>query len=699
MTNAQMSQISNLNKLFSSITNLNGVGEKSASLLNKIGVNRIADLLLHLPYNILEYKKFPDIKSLQHRDNVILQVQAINVTNRKKICEILCQGENFFLKLLYFNYYPNYLISRFKSDKPFIVCGIIDKSKNDLRISHPEKIIEINQQHLLPTKEIIYYVTPGLTAKQISKYVQEALHLLPNVEEWLDEDLISQHNWLSFIDSMKLVHNPDNMFAIENLTKEKTRLAFDELLAHQLAINIARKLKTKDTGRSFQFNDNLQEKILTKLGFTLTNGQKTVLDDIVKDQQSLHKMSRLIQGDVGCGKTLVALCAMLNVIQSKQAQTCLMAPTDVLAKQHYHWLSSVTSDLDINVELLTGKITGKKRAKILDDLKNNNIDILIGTHAIFQEHVQFFDLGLIVIDEQHRFGVKQRTQLLDKGNKADLLVMSATPIPRTLTLALYGDLDLSRITDKPSGRLDIHTSMMSSSKMSQLVAAIKQKIANGDKIYWICPLIEGIEDAEFLEKNNAAVIARYNEFKEIFGDIVGLIHGKLKEAEKETAINKFATGQFKILIATTVIEVGIDIKDANIMIIENADKFGLAQLHQLRGRVGRGSIQSYCILLYSNMASKISLERLKILKSTNDGFILADEDLRIRGSGNIAGTQQSGISNFFFADLNQSYDLISIAHASAKKITNSDPFLTGEKGHLYRYLLSFFGYDISVLNS
>lgn len=677
---------------------MNNIGEKTAKFLHKLGIRKFKDFLFHCPTNIKPLKKFPKIQDITHNDKIIIKFQLKSFDQipkykiiRKKPFKIYGTYNNFAVEIVYFNFYPQYIIQKLQIGQYYTIIGKADKLLGKIQITHPDLFVNILPENDIPNAEVIYPLTAGIVNKQISNYICKTLTHIPD-SDWLDQDFLNQKKWLNFKDSLVAIHNANDISEIETSSNYRMRLAYDEFLAHQIAINIMRKKRSLQHGTQFQFNGSLANEILAKLNFKLTEGQKLAIKDISNDQLSPYQMSRLIQGDVGSGKTLVAICAMLNVIESGSEKTCcFMAPTDILANQHYEFIKNNLSESNIKVCLLTGKIKGKARNKVLEDLSKGQIHILIGTHAVFQENVTFKDLGLVIIDEQHRFGVEQRIKLLEKGNNPDLIVMTATPIPRTLTMTLYGDMDITRIMDKPAGRIPIQTSILSTKNMSSILASIDARINSDDRIYWICPLVELQEDQNTNEYSAAE--ARYQELEKLFPNCVGLIHGKMKKNEKETGLDDFATGKTKILVATTVIEVGINVPEANIIIIEHAEKFGLAQLHQLRGRVGRGSKPSFCILIYSNQISKNGMERLKILRSTNDGFILADEDLKIRGSGDIAGTKQSGLPNFKFADFHDHQSLLIQANNQAKQYLQSDPNLSSQKGNLLQELLKLYDYD------
>lgn len=685
-----------LDKIFQSVDVLPKIGDKTKAFLAKIGCRKLIDLIFYLPSNLIQIKQYPQIYKIQSGDVVLLDVvidgwdeEKRSRYVRSKPFKIYCSNDSGKIHLVYFNYLPLYLLNNLKIGDRYFVSGKGERFGNIVQLAHPDFVTK-DKTKIQEANEIVYPATLGLNSRQIRKYIFQSLEFLPIIEEWLPHDAVSKQRFLSFNEAIFKIHHPKNPSDLLPNSNPRKRLAFDEIFASQLAVNLMRIYKNKLKGRKFNFTGEFGKQVLDKLGFVLTNGQKKALEEIAQDQISGDRMIRLIQGDVGSGKTLVALIAMLNVLEIEMVQVCLMAPTDVLANQHFRWISSVLEGSDIQVSLLTGKIIGKKRAEIYQKLRSSEIRILLGTHAIFQSDVEFNDLGLIIIDEQHRFGVEQRASLYNKGNNADLISMTATPIPRTLTLALYGDMDLTQIKDKPAGRIPIHTTIMHVSKINEVVESLKKIIDTGQLVYWICPLIEETENS------NGAAITRYNILTDIFGPKIGLVHGKLKSDEKEQVISDFSQGNYKILVATTVIEVGIDIKNANIIVIEQAEKFGLSQLHQLRGRVGRGTMKSYCILLYSDQISYIAKQKLKILKETNDGFILAEEDLKLRGAGDIVGTKQSGLPDFKFAEIALHSDFIVQANELARNVIEEDQKLSSPNGLALRKLLKIFGYHSDI---
>ncbi len=637
---------------------------------------------------------------MQNGEIVVLRVivtdidQTINHNNSKrKPFKIYCANETGVIHLLYFNYYPQYLLKWVKVGSELIVIGKVDSFNYINQIAHPEVINPIRSNNISIAKEdVIYPLTYGITNNQLQKYIKFVIDLLPDHEEWISSNIMREFSWTSFKDSLQKIHHPKDIVDINPFSSARKRIAYDELLATQLMVNLLRQYKNSQMGRSVVGCGNLLKDFISNLPFELTSGQLQAIEEITRDQVSPNKMSRLLQGDVGSGKTVVAFVAMLNCIESG-AQAVLMAPTDILANQHFITAEKFLSKLPIRYAILTGKTKQKERNRIINELKNGEIQILFGTHAVFQEKIMFKDLALVVIDEQHRFGVEQRISLVNKGNKADLLIMSATPIPRSLSLALYGDMDITQISEKPKSRIAIKTSIIPITKINEVTSSLKNIIHKQGKIYWICPLVSESENEEKM-----AVETRLKELSKLYPNMVGMVHGQLDAKIKQENLDKFITGEYRILVATTVIEVGVDVPDATVIVIENAESFGLSQLHQLRGRVGRGDKPSNCILLYKSPMSNTSWQRLKILRDSDDGFVLAEKDLELRGGGDIIGTKQSGMPNFKAVDFIAHYKLIPLANNQAKRILSEDPMLESSYNHKYRELLYIFGFNYKGLS-
>ncbi len=538
--------------------------------------------------------------------------------------------------------------------------------------------------------EPVYPLTAGLSNQVLNRCISYALDKCPELPEWQDKAFLQQNGWINWKAALKQCHTPQSMADIEPSNPDRMRLAYDELLASQLTLAILRHRQRKNKGRALIGHGKLYEKAFKAVPFSLTDGQKMALSDIREDMQSPSSMLRLIQGDVGSGKTVVGFLAVALAVDAG-VQAAFMAPTEILANQHANTLLPLCEAAGIRTAYLSGAIKGKKRTEILDKCKKGEIDLLIGTHALFQNDVAFQDLGLAIIDEQHRFGVKQRLALSEKGQGVDILTLTATPIPRSLTLTAYGDMDVSRIKDKPKGRKPIETKIMSTEKMGELITAVSRKMAQGEQVFWVCPLVEESEKIDL-----AAAEDRYKDLKAHYGDAVGLVHGRMKADEKDGIMARFKAGEFKILVATTVIEVGVDVPDATIMVIEHAERFGLSQLHQLRGRVGRGDKEGYCLLLYSPPLGEIARQRLETMRRTNDGFEIAEMDLQLRGSGDVLGTRQSGLPEFKFVDLSAHEELLLAARDDANLIMRKDDQLITKRGEALRHLLYLFERDKAI---
>ena len=662
-----------LDLLLSPINKLKGVGPKLENIINKLGINLNVHFLWHFPYRIIEKKYYENIHDAPINQLVTIKIEVIKhypSKFRRQPYRVSCLANEIPIDIVYFNARHPVIRSVLPLKSFKMISGKLEFFKNKFQITHPASVENISHIHLLREKEPVYSLTAGLNMKSFIKLSNQVLQLLPNPREWIDNRLLKKYNFVSWKEAIEKLHNPE----IEDTYNEKNffrrRLAFDELYAHQLAICIIRTIDNKKKSTSFKNKNKLKKILINSLEFKLTNSQSIVLNEIQNDLESNKQMIRLLQGDVGSGKTIVALISMLTVIESGY-QATLMAPTSILAYQHFENISKLLQNLPIQIDILTGKDKGKSRIEKLEKIKDGSTQIIIGTHALIQEGVNFKKLGFSVIDEQHRFGVYQRMAFNYKGFRPSILVMSATPIPRTLTLAAYGDMDESRLIDKPIGRKPIKTSSLTLKKEKNLIERIKAKINNSnDKFFWVCPLIE-----ESQELDLKAATDRYNSLNKIFKNKVMLIHGELSEKEKESTMEKFKNEDYRILVATTVIEVGIDIKSATTIIIEHAERFGLAQLHQLRGRVGRNNEESYCILLHKESLNDTAKKRISIMIETNDGFLIAEEDLKIRGPGEILGKRQSGLPSFNVADLSYDGDLLEEAKFYADNIITEDPRL------------------------
>ena len=680
--------------LFADISVLKGIGSKTVKLLqNLLGGSKIVDLAFHLPAGIVDRSYRPRLKDAVPGRICTVRVKVVEhlaPKTRQQPYRVVVSDGSEDLTLVFFKVYADSIAKNLPVGAVRIVSGKLESFNGMLQMAHPDYIVPEAESDKIPAFEPVYPLTAGISNKMLNKYAEQALARVPALPEWLDAAFVKQHGWDDFRTALLKAHHPHYQQDLEPYAKERARLAYDELLANQLTLAIARERVKKQNGRIIRGNGLLRKKILEKLPFALTSAQKNVLAEIYADQAEPLRMLRLLQGDVGSGKTIVAFLAMLNAVESG-LQAAIMAPTEILAKQHFETIAPMCEDIGITAALLTGKTKGKARAEILSRLAEGSINILIGTHALFQEDVSYHELGFVVVDEQHRFGVHQRLKLSEKGNKADVLVMTATPIPRTLVLTSYGDMEYSKIDQVPEGRKPVDTRVLPLSKLTETVAALKRKIESGTRAYWVCPLVEESEKSDL-----AAAEARFEDLRKIFGNDVGLVHGKMKEKDKDAVMERFKRGEIKLLVATTVIEVGVNVPEATIMVIEHAERFGLAQLHQLRGRVKRGFEAATCLLLYGQPLSETAHERLNIMKQTEDGFLIAEKDLELRGGGEILGTRQSGFCQFRLADMEYHKNLLFIANQDAKLILNKDPNLQSPRGQALRILLYLFEQDDSV---
>ena len=685
-----------LNPLFCMLDTIKGIGQKHFKLVsNLIGGTKIADLLWHLPYNLTDRTytcPISQIKTGRIWTGVVRVVEHLPPQKKSQPYRIVCADETGEIVLNFFKYYKDSLKKQLPVDSVKVISGKTEWFNACIQMNHPDYISEPENFEYVKSVEPIYPLCAGVTNKMMRWYVKQSLVKVPDLAEWCEPGFMKSQNFPSFKKALEKAHNPLVAQDVSPTAPARKRLAYDELLANQLMLAIARGFHKKKEGRSFQSSGVLRKKLLDALDFELTDAQKNVLQDIIKDQSSSYQGLRLVQGDVGCGKTVVAMLGMLGAVECG-AQAAMMAPTEILAKQHFETIGAWAEKIGVKAALLTSKIKGKKRLEIFEGLENGDIDILIGTHALFTDDVHFKDLGFIVVDEQHRFGVEQRLKLSQKGNKPDIIVMTATPIPRTLVLTRFGDMDYSKIDELPRGRKPVDTRVMSVSKVSDVMKALNEKINAGTRIYWVCPLIEENEKSDL-----AAAVARFEALQKIYGSKVGLVHGKMKEIEKDAVMTRFKNGDIQILVATTVIEVGVNVSEATVMIVEQAERFGLSQLHQLRGRIKRGNQAGVCLLLHGCELSNTARERLNVMKSSEDGFLIAEKDLDLRGGGEILGTRQSGTEEFKVANLEFHKELLYTAHKDAQIILNADPLLKTERGQALRVLLYLFEQDAAFVN-
>lgn len=689
-----MSRPFDLDPLFRPLSILPGVGPRNAKLLEKLaGGPKVLDLLWHKPVDFVDRRFSGGVAQVQNGRIVTLTltVGKHSPAKRKGLpYRVVCHDDTGGISLVFFHAKKDWLVKQLPEGEKVIVSGRVEYFQGQPQIVHPDAIGKISERGLIERIEPVYPLTQGITNKILNKVMASALGMVPVLPEWLDVTYMTRNGWPVWSDAVRSLHHPEREGDLSPLCPARARLAYDELLANQLTLILVREHQRAVEGRGYPTSRVLREKVLSVLPFSLTGAQERSLREIDADMEKPLRMLRLLQGDVGSGKTIVACLAMLNAVESGH-QAALMAPTEILARQHAQSLAPLFLAAGVRALVLTGRDKGRTRETMLSQIRSGAAQIIIGTHAIFQRDVQYHDLGLAVIDEQHRFGVQQRLELASKNAGVDLLVMTATPIPRTLALTAYGDLDVSRLDEKPPGRKPIETLLLASEKMETLIERLWAKTKEGHRVYWVCPLVE---ESELIDL--AAAEERFDILRQSFGDRAGLIHGRMKPAEKDAVMERFIAGDIDILVATTVIEVGVNVPEATIMVIEHAERFGLAQLHQLRGRVGRGADQSYCFLLYSGPLGETAKERLTTLRDTEDGFIIAEKDLELRGGGDLLGLRQSGMASFRLADLSAHGDLLAAARDDAKLIVSRDPGLKAPRGRALRTLLYLFERDQAI---
>ena len=690
-----------LNPLFADAAGLKGVGDKMGKLLAKVlgrgeQTVRVVDLALRLPSGLVDRRYRCKINQLPEQGVVTLEVTVGRhlppSAGRKNLpYRVEVHDETGGMILVFFKAFADHLKSILPEGERRFISGTIEWFRAEAQMSHPDHVLTAEAFSQLPAIEAVYPLTAGLSSKAYAKVAVQAVARVVDLPEWQDAAWLQKQQWTSFTEALRVSHAMPTPDATDPLHPARQRLAYDELLANQLALGMVRHHMKRSSGRVLKGDGAMRRKILEALPYKPTLAQSSAVAEILADMATPLRMIRLLQGDVGSGKTLVALLALTAAVEAG-AQGAFMVPTEILARQHLASLSKIVGSSGLRHGILTGREKGKLREDILVALEKGEIDILIGTHALFQEGVNFRDLGLAVIDEQHRFGVHQRLALQSKAQQSpDLLVMTATPIPRTLALTTYGDMDVSKLQEKPMGRLPIETRVMPLSRIDEVVAGLARSMTQGARTYWVCPLVE---ESEFVDL--AAVEDRMAALAKAYPGKVGLIHGRLKGPERDAVMEDFKAGRIAILVSTTVIEVGVDVPEASIMVIENAERFGLSQLHQLRGRVGRGTAKSHCLLLYQEPLGETAKARLEIMRSTEDGFLIAEEDLRLRGAGEMLGTQQSGLPVFRMADLAVHGELLAAARDDAGLILNRDPDLKSPRGEALRHLLYLFERDTAI---
>ena len=633
--------------LFDPIKSLKGIGPKTLQLFEKLCGTKIIDLLLTIPRGLKKREYIKEITDKYLKKEIAIEIiieKHLPQFNPKMPYKILCKNNNNEIEIIFFRGYVKYLKKILPVGEKRIVCGKLGKIENKYQIIHPENISPIEELSYLHGSLSLYSLTKGLTMSFYRKSINQALGKIIDIPEWIKEDILKRNNWLSWRKTIELLHKPKNLDD-KKILELRERLAFDEALSHYIKLLITKEKLKKNICHKIEVDKEIKKKILSKIFFSLTNSQLKVIKEIEDDLNKENPMLRLLQGDVGSGKTIVALLTLANVFK-KNIQAALMVPTEILAIQHYNYFSDLFKDTKVNIVLLTSKINSKEKESVQKKIENGKAQIIIGTHAIFQKNINFKDLGYVIIDEQHRFGVHQKFQLSAKGCNPHILVMTATPIPRTLALTMYGNMNISKITEMPSNRKKIETIATSSNKVSKIIKGLDNIIDKKLNAFWVCPLIDESEKLDLTAATN-----RFEKLKKIFGNNVGIIHGKMDIEEKKEIIDKFKSKEILILVSTTIIEVGIDVPDATVMIIEESNRFGLSQLHQLRGRIGRSDRKSTCVLIYKEKnLNEYSKKRINTIKNTNDGFKIAEEDLKLRGFGEMLGTRQSGYQLFKILD-------------------------------------------------
>ncbi|MGB5557786.1 MAG: ATP-dependent DNA helicase RecG [Paracoccaceae bacterium] len=680
--------------LFAGLETLEGVGPKTAQHFAQMGVEKPRDLIFTLPYSVVDRRRRASIREVQAPATVTVEVEVgLHFPARKKggPTRVNVQDAATTFQLVFFHARNDWLNKQLPTGQRRLISGKVEIFDGVAQMVHPDHILPVGEAADIPDYEPVYPLTAGVTQKLIGKAAQGAISRVPELAEWIDPALIAREGWPDFHAAVVVAHTPKGSADLAATSPARVRLAYDELFAHQLTLALARTALQRGKGRESHATGQLQRKVLAALPYSPTGAQERSMREISTDMAAPQRMNRLLQGDVGSGKTLVAFMALLVAVEAG-GQGVMMAPTEILARQHLDGLQPLAEQAGVVLELLTGRDKGAERAAKLTALKAGKIQVLVGTHAVFQKDVEFHDLRLAIVDEQHRFGVSQRMELGAKGRLADVLVMTATPIPRSLALSQYGDMDVSVLDEKPPGRQPVKTALVSAGRIDEVVDHLRRAIAEGRQCYWVCPLVEESEVSDM-----TAAEERFKRLRAILGeDIVGLVHGQLPPAEKDAAMARFVAGETKVLVATTVIEVGVDVPNASIMVIERAEHFGLAQLHQLRGRVGRGSAESTCLLMYQPPLTESARRRLEILRETEDGFRIAEEDLAMRGAGDLIGTAQSGLPKFRVADLERQTALMALAQSDARKLLHDDPKLDSDRGRAARVLLWLMEQDRAI---
>ncbi|GAA6207365.1 ATP-dependent DNA helicase RecG [Cognatishimia sp. WU-CL00825] len=680
--------------LFADLTKLEGVGPKTAQNMASLGIEKPRDVLFSLPYSVVDRRRRDSIQGADFPSVVTVEVTVLSHSpSRTKggAYRVTVQDAQTSFQLVFFHARGDFLQRQLPEGETRLVSGRIELFDGVAQMVHPDHMVSLDQGASIPPFEPVYHLSAGVTSKTMMKAAASALRLMPKLDEWIDPGQKAKAKWPDWAAAIAASHAPTGVDSMSATNPARERLAYDEFFAHQLTLALARSQFQRAEGRISVATGALQGRVLKALPYRPTQAQNRAASEISADMARPIRMNRLLQGDVGSGKTLVAFMALLVAVEAG-GQGVLMAPTEILARQHLQGVHPLAEQAGVVVEILTGRDKGKERKAKLEALARGDIHVLVGTHAVFQADVQFGDLRLAVIDEQHRFGVRQRLELGKKGAAVDVLVMTATPIPRSLSLAQYGDMDVSILDEKPPGRQPITTVLVSDARLDEVVERLRRAVAEGKQAYWVCPLVD---ESEIMDLTAAE--QRFQGLRAALGEgVVGIVHGQMPAAEKDAAMAAFQAGDTSVLVATTVIEVGVDVPNATIMVIERAEFFGLAQLHQLRGRVGRGTQASTCLLMYQSPLTETGQKRLTVMRETNDGFRIAETDLEMRGAGDLIGTAQSGVPKFRIADLEGQAALMAVAQSDARKLLSDDPTLTSPRGQAARVLLWLMEQDQAI---
>ena len=678
--------------LFAGLETLEGIGPKTAIAFAALGVFKPKDLLFLLPHSGVDRARKASVRDVVPPCTVTVEVEVGShfPPRGKGPYRISVRDSGLEFQVVFFHARGDFLQKLLPTGQKRLISGKVELFDGIAQMVHPDHVLRVEEAGELPLFEPVYPLVAGITQRLVARAALGAIARTPPLNEWIDPHFLAQNGWPNWRDAVVAAHAPTDQAGLADTHPARQRLAYDELFAHQLTLSLARALHRRSVGVASIGTGMMQARVLASLPYVPTAAQTRAVGEIVADMAAPLRMNRLLQGDVGSGKTLVAFMALLVAVESG-GQGVMMAPTEILARQHRDGLIDLAAATGVRLEILTGRDKGAERESKLAALRDGRITILVGTHAVFQKDVIFHDLRLAVVDEQHRFGVAQRMELGAKGQAVDVLVMTATPIPRSLALASYGDMDVSVLDEKPAGRRAIRTALIPTARLDEVVAHLVQAVAEGRQAYWVCPLVEESEVLDY-----ASTEARFAALRAVLGDRVGLVHGQMPPVEKDAAMARFVAGQTAVLVATTVIEVGVNVPNASIMVIERAESFGLAQLHQLRGRVGRGAVQSTCLLLYQAPLSESGERRLKTIRDTEDGFKISEADLSMRGAGDLIGVAQSGLPRFRVADLERQAGLMAVAQSDARALLALDPDLSGPRGRAARLLLWLLDQDRAI---